>query len=144
MRSALILAAAAALAATQARAADPAEGDWLVQDGEAKVRISPCQGRTDRLCGAIVWLKSPRDETGQPKHDVKNPEPGMRIRPILGLPLIRDFRASGPGRWEGGTVYDPKSGRTYEGKLQVAADGKLKLAGCVMVFCETQTWTRAG
>ncbi|MDB5445412.1 MAG: hypothetical protein JWQ97_729 [Phenylobacterium sp.] len=143
MKRLVMLAAVLALTAGRAVAADPAEGEWLVQDGEARVRIAPCPGRADRLCGVVVWLKAPRDETGQPKHDAHNPDASLRSRPIIGLPLIRDFNAAGGGRWEGGKIYDPKTGRTYAAKLRVGGDGTLKVDGCVIMFCQTQTWTRA-
>lgn len=132
------------LAAGPALAADPAEGVWLVQAKDAKVRIGPCPAKADQLCGDIVWLKTPNTPEGQPKHDEHNPDAKLRSRPIIGLTMIRDFRPAGGGRWEGGTIYDPHSGKTYKSKMRVAADGTLKVDGCVMMFCQTQTWTRAG
>jgi uncharacterized protein (DUF2147 family) len=139
-----MIAAALALTAGQAMAADPAEGDWLVQGGQAKVRIARCPADAQRLCGDIVWLQAPRETTGAPKRDVHNPDPALRARPLLGLQLIRDFRPAGDGRWTGGKIYDPKSGRTYDSKLRIAGDGTLKLDGCISVLCQTQTWTRTG
>ena len=131
-------------AAAPALAADPAEGVWLVQAKDAKVRVGPCPGAAARLCGDIVWLQTPKTPEGQPKHDEHNPDPKLRARPIIGLMMIRDFRSSGAGRWDGGTIYDPHSGKTYKSKMRVAADGTLKVDGCVLMFCQTQTWTRAG
>jgi uncharacterized protein (DUF2147 family) len=142
MRRLTPLVLAASLWAGHALAADPAEGEWLVQDGKAKVRITPCAGASERLCGNIVWLRSPLDEDGAPKHDAHNPDPSARNRPIVGLPLIRDFRAAGPGAWQGGKIYDPESGKTYDSKLRVAPDGTLKVAGCIAFICQTQTWRR--
>jgi len=138
----LLLATAIALAAGPALAADPAEGEWLTQDGDARVRIAPCPSSTDQLCGVVVWLKSTRDETGQIRHDRHNPDPALRIRPILGMTLMSGFHAAGPGRWQGGKIYDPESGRTDDWKLRVTAEGALKLDGCVLMFCRTQTWRR--
>lgn len=145
MRLAAIVfaAAAASLAAGAAQAADPAEGVWLVQDQDAKVRIAPCPGAAARLCGEIVWLRAPTGADGQPKRDAKNPDAALRSRPLVGLTMIRDFRPVAPGRWEGGKIYDPKSGKTYASKLRVAPDGALKVDGCVLMICKTQTWTRA-
>ena len=140
----LILAAAASLTAAPALAADPAEGVWLVQEKDAKVRIAPCPGHADRLCGEIVWLKAPLDEAGQPKRDRHNSEAKLRERPILGLTMIWDFHAAAPGRWEGGKIYDPHSGKTYSSKMRVTPEGALKVDGCVLMLCKTQTWTRAG
>lgn len=144
MRNLAFAAAALSLLAGAAFAADPAEGVWLVQDKDAKVRIAPCPGRADRLCGEIVWLLAPRDEAGLPKHDAHNADPNQRSRPLMGLMMIQDFRAAGPGRWEGGKIYDPHSGKTYASKIRVAPVGALKVDGCVMMFCKSQTWRRVG
>ena len=142
MKRVMIVAAALSLSAAQASAADPAEGLWLVQSGDAKVKIAPCGAAPGRLCGSIVWLRAPRDEAGQPKHDAHNPNPALQDRPILGLTMISDFKPAGPGRWEDGKIYDPKAGRTYDSKMHVGGDGTLRVAGCIVFFCQTQTWTR--
>ncbi|CAN7404931.1 DUF2147 domain-containing protein [Phenylobacterium sp. LjRoot225] len=150
MRRLTLAAVLLSLAAGPALAADPvrtgsAEGVWLVQDKDARVRVAPCQEGADRLCGEIVWLKAPLEDdgSGQPRRDKRNPDPALRRRPILGLTIIRDFRPAGPGRWEGGKIYDPKSGKTYTSKMRLAPDGALRVDGCVLVFCQSQTWTRA-
>lgn len=135
----LILAAALALAAAPALAADPIEGEWLTQAGTAKVRIGPCPGKADRMCGAISWLKNAADAKAL---DGNNPDPNLKSRSILGLPLIRDFRQAGPGRWTGGKIYDPNSGKTYDSKIAVGANGALKVEGCILMICQAQTWRR--
>lgn len=144
MRRLMLAAVALAFAAGPALAADPADGVWLVQAKDAKVRIGPCPGKPAQLCGDVIWLKTPNTPEGQPKHDEHNPDPKLRDRPIIGLMMIRDFHSVGSGRWEGGKIYDPHSGKTYNSKLRAAPDGTLKVDGCVMMFCQTQTWTRAG
>jgi uncharacterized protein (DUF2147 family) len=144
MRRLMLAAASLVLTAGPALAADPAEGVWLTQAKDAKVRIAPCPGQASQLCGEVVWLQTPKTPEGQPKHDEHNPDPKLRSRPIIGLTMIRDFHAAGPGRWEGGKIYDPHSGKTYNSKMRIGSDGALKVDGCVMMFCQTQTWTRAG
>lgn len=139
----LYLAAALSLAfVAPAFAADPVEGDWLTQDGAAKVHVAPCAGAPAKLCGKITWLKEP-NENGQPKRDAHNPDAALRSRPIVGLPFLRDFSQVGPGKWKGGKIYDPQSGKTYDSKMQVNANGTLKLDGCVLMFCQSQTWKRS-
>jgi uncharacterized protein (DUF2147 family) len=140
----LILAAALGLASGPALAAETAEGVWLVQDQTAKVRIGPCAGRADELCGDIVWLKAPKDEEGQLKRDDHNPDPKLKARPIMGLQLIRDFQPAGSGKWEGGKIYDPRSGKTYKSKMQLKGGGELEVDGCIAMFCQAQTWRRVG
>ncbi|RAK60144.1 DUF2147 domain-containing protein [Phenylobacterium hankyongense] len=138
----LFFAAALSLAASPALAADPVEGDWLTPGGSAKVHIAPCAGQAAKLCGQIVWLKAPKDAAGAPKRDENNPDAGLQSRPIVGLPLIRDFRRVEMGRWIGGKVYDPQSGKTYDSKMSMNPDGTLKLEGCMMIICRAQTWKR--
>jgi uncharacterized protein (DUF2147 family) len=126
-------------AATPAMAADPVLGEWLTQAGTGKVRIAPCPGKPDRICGVISWL-SPADAKAT---DQNNPDARLKSRPILGLPMIRDFRSAGPGRWTGGKIYDPNSGRTYDSRLSINPNGTLKVEGCVLMVCQAQTWKRS-
>lgn len=133
---ALALSPVLSLAAAPAFAADPVEGEWLTQAGTAKVRIAPCAGKAERMCGTVVWLKNAGVK------DTKNPDPGLRDRPILGVNLIRDFKPAGPGRWTGGKIYDPESGKTYDSKISANANGTLKVEGCVLMICQAQAWRR--
>jgi len=133
------LALASTLIAAPAFAADPVEGEWLTQGGSGKVRIAPCAGKPDRLCGLITWL---RDPGAAKARDTSNPEPGLRSRPLIGLPMIRDFRKAAPGRWTGGKIYDPGSGKTYDSKISINPNVTLKVEGCVLVVCQAQTCRR--
>lgn len=133
----ILAAAALSLIAAPALAADPVEGEWLTQAGTAKVRIAPCAANGQRMCGTVVWLKNPAVK------DTENPNAALRDRPILGMNLIRDFKPSAPGRWTGGKIYDPESGKTYDSKISAHANGTLKVEGCVLVVCRAQTWKKS-
>jgi uncharacterized protein (DUF2147 family) len=137
------LAALAALTPGPVLAADPVEGLWLISTGRAKVLIQPCEGQPAKLCGRITWLKTLVGDDGKPRHDQENPDPARRNDPLMGLQMIRDFRNVSPGRWTGGKVYDPNTGKTYDAKMRLNPDGTLKLEGCVLIVCRAQTWTRA-
>jgi uncharacterized protein (DUF2147 family) len=126
-------------AASPAFAADPVEGEWLTQSGSGKVRIAPCPGKPDRMCGNISWLR-PADAKAA---DANNPDPKLKGRPILGMPMLWGFKSSAPGRWSGGKIYDPNSGKTYDSKLSVNANGTLKVEGCILMVCQGQTWKRS-
>lgn len=137
----LLIAAGLTLALTgPAAAADPVEGEWLTVGGSGKVRITRCTGQADRLCGALIWLKNPADAKGT---DLNNPDPKLKTRPLIGLPMLHGFKVAAPGRWNGGKIYDPGSGKTYSSKLSVNPDGTLKVEGCVAVICQAQTWRRS-
>lgn len=124
------------LASTAAGASAPVEGLWLTDDGKGVVRIGPC-GR--QLCG---WIARVLDRgPNVPTRDVRNPDPRLRARPIVGLQILSGFSASG-NEWTGGRAYDPKSGRSYSTTLSLNADGSLGVTGCVMFICRTKRWTR--
>ncbi len=138
------LALATALLASPALAASApgVQGDWMTPSGSGKVRIAGCGG--GKVCGTIVWLKAPNDrETGKPLVDENNPEAALRTRPIQGLQILRGFSAGSNGKWSGGSIYDPQSGRTYDSKLSLNPDGTLKVEGCIAIICQAQTWKPA-
>jgi uncharacterized protein (DUF2147 family) len=126
------------LAASAAAAAPPSiEGLWLNDDHKGLVRIAPC-GRY--LCGTIekVLNKAP----DAPKTDIHNPDPKLRNRTILGMPVLTGFSGAG-GSWKGGRAYDPESGKSYRSYLELNPDGSLKVSGCILFICEARRWTRA-
>ena len=136
---AIAAAAVLSLAAAPALAADPVEGEWLTQSGSGKVRIGPCPKTPDKLCGNISWLR-PADAK---LTDENNPDPKLKTRPIMGMPMLWGFKQDAPGKWTGGKIYDPNSGKTYDSKFSVSPNGTLKVEGCVVVVCQAQTWKRA-
>ncbi|HET9716798.1 MAG TPA: DUF2147 domain-containing protein [Pseudolabrys sp.] len=122
-------------------AAAPPEGNWLSEDGGAKVRISACG--ENRLCGTLVWLNHPIDgATGRPKTDKRNPDPAKRVRPLIGLQVVRGMRPTAPTKWSG-LIYNADDGKTYRGYLTLQDAGKAKVEGCVLsVICKAHVWTR--
>ena len=121
---------------------DPVIGDWVTPGGGAKVRIAVCPTAPNQLCGVLVWLRQGLDAAGKPVRDVANPDPALRTRPLVGGPFLTGFTRDAPGRWSGGRIYDPDSGKTYRSKMRINDDGTLKLEGCVLVICQAQTWKR--
>jgi uncharacterized protein (DUF2147 family) len=137
MRVAL-LAVGLLLVATRAFAADAPEGEWLMPDGGSKVRISRCPNSPEQICGVVSWLPAAKTKD----LDSRNPNAALRSRLILGVTTISGFKQAGPGKWTGGKLYDPGSGKTYNGKISAKADGTLKVDGCVLMVCESQIWKR--
>jgi uncharacterized protein (DUF2147 family) len=121
---------------------DPVLGDWMTPAGNAKVHIAVCPANPNQLCGNMVWLKHGLDAAGKPLVDHANPDPALRVRLWLGMPFITGFTRQAQGRWSGGRIYDPDSGKTYRSKMRINDDGTLKVEGCVLVICQAQTWKR--
>ena len=136
----LIVLLAALLGATAAQA-QSADGTWLTQAGDARVKISKCSGG---ICGHIVWLREPTDTaTGQPASDSKNPNPALAKRPMIGLPLFSGMQPAGPNKWSG-QIYNADDGSTYASSVSVTGADSLRVEGCVGALCGGETWTRSG
>jgi len=119
-----------------ARAAPQVTGNWIVQDRSAVIAIEQCGSG---LCGRIA--KALVIKPNYPKTDVHNPNKALRNRPLIGLQILSGFTPKA-NRWDAGTIYDPESGKSYKSILRVNADGSLRVSGCVLVFCQSQRWTR--
>lgn len=137
MRIAL-LAVGLLLSAAPAFAADSIQGEWLTQDGGSKVRIGPCPGKADQICGVVSWLPTATANN----LDTRNPNAALRSRTIVGASTIMGMKQAAPGKWTGGKLYDPATGKTYDGKISANPNGTLKIEGCVLMVCQAQTWKR--
>jgi uncharacterized protein (DUF2147 family) len=104
-------------------------GKWINPSGEGQIEIYK---RGDKYFGKLVWLKEPSDERGKPKTDLKNPNENQRSKPILGLEILKNF-VFDDGKWEDGTIYDPKSGKTYSCKLSLKNNNLLSIRGYIGV-----------
>jgi len=122
--------------ASPAMAGPSIEGLWLNDDHKGLVMIAPCGAK---LCGTIAKVLD--NDPKAPKTDVNNPNPALRKRAFLGLPVLTGFEGSG-GSWKNGRAYDPESGKSYKSYLQLQPDGSLKVTGCVLFICESRRWTR--
>jgi uncharacterized protein (DUF2147 family) len=120
-----------------AAAADP-KGVWLVEDKSAQIDIENCSGV---LWGVVAWER-------MPGHDDANPDPALRGRPTLGIPILLGMRPEGPPGasttvWRG-HIYNAMNGRTYDANIKLASPAVLHLEGCLLggLFCGGQDWTR--
>ncbi|MGB6744306.1 MAG: DUF2147 domain-containing protein [Terracidiphilus sp.] len=114
-------------------------GDWNDPLGSV-IRIDRCGAD---VCLRIVSLSPTAPST----KDIHNPEPGLRGRALCGLEIGSGFSLRDPGHAVDGTLYDPKTGKTYHGSITAegtADGGKLQLRGYVGIplFGASQTWTR--
>jgi uncharacterized protein (DUF2147 family) len=70
----------------------------------------------------------------------------LKDQPLIGLPIVQGLTQEKDGSWSGGTITDPKTGKTYKCTMTLSADGKtLKVRGYVGVSLlgRTQTWQKA-
>lgn len=128
--------------------ADSVLGPWYNEEKDARIEVYKCG---DKYCGKVEWMKFPNypDDSkdgapGTPKLDDKNPDEALRKNPRLGLVIVKDMAWAGDGKWDGGKIYDPKSGKTYSAKMKMTDAETLDLRGYVGIslFGKTTTWSR--
>ncbi|MCK4880074.1 MAG: DUF2147 domain-containing protein [Bacteroidales bacterium] len=92
--------------------ANKIEGTWYNDDKTSTIEIT--KGTDGKYLGKINWLDEP-NENGKPKIDDENPDPKLATRPIMGLAIVKNFEYdSKKKKWEEGSIYDPKNGKTYD------------------------------
>ena len=132
----------ALIAATPAGAQSPTPvGVWLHDNKRIEIEIAPCG---DKLCGKLVWFKWPNDAQGLPLVDLKNTNPALRTRPLLGLTVLEGLSHAGENTWEGGRIYDPDNGVDYSASMSIQDDSTLRVRAYVLLplFGQTFIWTR--
>ncbi len=115
-------------------------GTWQNASGEVRVEIYK---KGHMFFGKLDWLKNPY-RNGKPKTDIKNPNPALRSRPVIGLIIIREFMYEGNFVWDNGKVYDPDSGNDYSCKLRLLNRNSLEVRGFIAISLigRTEVWTR--
>ncbi len=129
---------ALSLLATPASAAD-VTGIWLGHDKDGHVEIRPCGSF---MCGFIISIL---DKSIPPNPtDIYNEKPEQRSRPICGLQVLGNLKNEGSS-WDGGWVYDPRRGKTYDADMWLTDPNTLSVRGYVgvKIMSETKVWTRA-
>jgi len=117
-------------------------GTWLTGDKGAKVSIFKAG---NNFYGKISWLKEPLTEDGKPRTDVKNTDRALQSKPLVNLLILKSFEYSPSEElWHNGTLYDPKSGKTYNCKMELTNATTLQVRAFVGISLagKTDTWTK--
>jgi uncharacterized protein (DUF2147 family) len=107
--------------------AQDATGVWrteATQEGYLEVRVSPCGAA---LCGTILRA---RDLQGR-----------EQPYPHVGRWMIRNMTPIGPNSWGNGQIWDPRNDRTFRSRMELSGNN-LAVSGCVLGFCQSQSWSR--
>jgi uncharacterized protein (DUF2147 family) len=114
----------------------------------------------DRLVG--IWVTPERDRIeifrrdgryhgrpsvrpGAPQRlDANNPDPSLRGRSLAEVMILENFTYD-DDKWTGGTIYDPKNGKTYRCVIGLEGERELQIRGYVGIplFGRTEVWQRA-
>jgi uncharacterized protein (DUF2147 family) len=112
-----------------AQEADKIVGIWWNEEKTSKIEIKKVDGK---YIGTIVYMIPEKYEDGQPPKDKENPKELLRSRSIVGLQILNDLKYEADDKeWDDGTIYDPKSGKTYDCYVWLESDKLMKLKGYV-------------
>ncbi|MFT6216211.1 MAG: hypothetical protein ACJAS3_002619 [Roseivirga sp.] len=129
-------------------------GNWKPSNGRSVVQIYKGKAEngedTNKYYGKIVWLSEPNDEKGNPRTDVNNDDKELKKKRTLGLVIVKDMEFEEvDGKivsWDGGTIYDPNNGSTYDFQAEIDKKNENIMEGRgyigVSLFGRTDTWTR--
>lgn len=120
--------------------ADKVTGIWLTEKKGSQIRIF--KATDGKYYGKIEWLEKDKDRL-----DVNNPDEKLRSKKVWGMLILRGFSYNASkNQWEGGTIYDPENGKTYDCYMWFEGnDNQLHIKGYVlgMKFIGRETlWTR--
>jgi uncharacterized protein (DUF2147 family) len=83
------------------------KGIYYNTEKSSKIKIF--KATNGKYYGKIVWLNEPK------KKDIHNPDVSKQNDPLMEMLLIKNFTYDeSKEQWVGGTIYDPKNGKTYD------------------------------
>lgn len=137
MRSLVAAFVLAVLTCTAAAQTSGVLGYWKEPSGSI-LHVERCG---EEICATLVAI----GPSAPSRVDGRNPDHALRQRSLCDLRIGTGFHLSSPEKAEGGTLYDPKSGKTYRGSMTSEGD-RLNLRGYVglPLFGRSETWTRTG
>jgi uncharacterized protein (DUF2147 family) len=118
-------------------------GLWhTVDDRTGKPRgLVRIEQQAGLLTGRVVSTIDPADAA----HTCDNCPGDREGQPIIGLEIIRNMHRNGD-RWDGGTILDPETGKTYRCTMALRDGGqRLVVRGHIGIalFGRSQSWLRA-
>lgn len=104
-------------------------GIWWNEERTSKIEVKKLDGK---YIGTIVFMIPEKYENGAPPKDDENPDESLRNRSIVGLQILSGFEYDAKKKeWQEGSIYDPKSGKTYDCYGWLESDDLLNLKGFV-------------
>lgn len=130
---------------------DPIEGTWQTLL-LSEVTIIACP---EGFCGMLSKIIVPTEGLTKEEivaanampvesfTDMRNPDPNLRSRPMMGLQILTLRYGSKPGIYDG-EIYNPQDGNTYSGYVEMLGPHQVKLNGCVLynIICQGEDWVR--
>lgn len=143
-RFGLVIMLALMMSAAFAQDAQKIAGIWWNEEKTSKVEVREENGK---FYGTVISIIKEKWVNGEPEKDNENPDPKLRSRSRVGIQILNGIKYNAADKeWQGGTIYDPKNGKTYDCYAWFEGDPNiLKLKGYVVGIKwlgRSTTWTR--
>jgi len=113
---------------------------WVEQDGDkSKVRFSKTGANTYKA--QIIWIEKAKDEKGNLRTDMKNPDKTKRQTPAGEIVLVEKVSYK-DGKWTDGEIYDPTRGKSFTVNIWFDNANTLCVKGSFGPFSEKVYWKK--
>ncbi|MFY9152378.1 MAG: DUF2147 domain-containing protein [Prolixibacteraceae bacterium] len=87
-------------------------GIWFNDTKTSKIEVKEENGK---FIGTVIYINPSKYVNGEPEKDTENPDVKLRSRSRLGLQILHGLKYNASDKeWQGGSIYDPDNGKTYD------------------------------
>jgi uncharacterized protein (DUF2147 family) len=111
-RIGLVLLLSLAISQAFAQEAQKIAGIWWNAEKTSKIEVKEENGK---FSGTVIYIIPEKYINGEPQKDDKNPDVKLQSRSRLGMQILTGLKYNAEDKeWQGGRIYDPTSGKTYD------------------------------
>ncbi|MFD0765247.1 DUF2147 domain-containing protein [Mucilaginibacter lutimaris] len=119
-------------------------GKWQSSEKNLTVEVYPYK---NTFKAKIIWFSGgvTKAKPMETITDIKNPNPALRSRKVLGLDVVENLRYdANSNTWESGKIYEVQSGKYWSASAYIDKAGLLKVKGYwkVKLLGKTMTFNR--
>jgi len=111
-RTVLVLFLSLLISQAFAQEAQKIAGIWWNDKKTSKIEVKEENGK---FIGTVIYINPEKYVNGEPEKDHENPDVKLRSRSRLGLQILSGLKFNlSDKEWQGGSIYDPDNGKTYD------------------------------
>jgi uncharacterized protein (DUF2147 family) len=132
------------ITASFAQDAQKLAGIWWNVTKTSKIEVKEVNGK---FVGTVISIIPEKWVNGEPEKDTENPDVKLHSRSRVGIQILSGLKYNTADKeWQGGSIYDPDNGKTYDCFAWFDSDPNvLNLKGYVAGIKwmgRSTTWTR--
>ncbi len=87
-------------------------GIWWNAEKTSNIEVKEENGK---FVGTVIFIIPEKYVNGEPQKDDQNPDVKLRTRSRLNMQILTGLKYNSADKeWQGGRIYDPNSGKTYD------------------------------